>query len=150
MQYFIEAMGIRQVQTKFSRVGLASQDAAPAFRSIAALLFAIEEQIFNSQGRRGGGSWRNLTAEWMLYKIRNRLDPRIGHATHALRESVTELNAPGQILLIGRKSLVFGSDLPYAATQQRNRPFIKYTLNDKARMRNILRDYLVAAWRTAR
>lgn len=140
-------MGVRQVQTRFNRLGAAAVDATPAFDTIATLIFGIEKRVFDGQGRRGGGSWKRDSVEWLNRKMRLGLDPRINHATHALRNSVTELGAEGQILQISAQQLIFGSDLPYAKTSQRNRPFIDFTLSDKRMMRNIIRDHLIAAWR---
>lgn len=147
MEFFVEAMGIRQAQTRFNRMGAAALDAAPAFVSIADMIFKIEEATFNGGGRRGGGSWKKLTDEWLTRKVRTGLDPRINHATLALRKSMTVLGAEHQNLEIGPQSLRISSDLPYAATAQRHRPFVKFTLTDKQRIRAEMRRHLVNAFR---
>jgi hypothetical protein len=147
MQVFIEALGTRVLQTKFSRMSEAVADAAPALELVASDMMRVEEQIFASQGRRGGGSWALDSYDWLVAKQRLGLDRRINFATHALYESVTQRGAPGQILNITRDLLEFGSDLPYAATTQRNRPIFKFTVYDRARWRNIIRDYMVGAFR---
>jgi phage gpG-like protein len=147
MEFFLEAMGTKQVATRFNRMGAASQDARPAFRTIAEMLFAITRTTFESQGRRGGGSWRRDSPEWLARKIRGGLDPRIGYATHSLVKSVTEPGAPGQVLVIRRNKILFGSRLPYAAAQQRQRPFIKLTAADRLHMRDIIRSYLIETWK---
>src|SRR5438132_10488716 len=120
MEFFIRAIGEKQVRTSFQRMGFAAANASPAFRSIANLIMEIEAQVFASQGRRGGGSWKRDTVDWLERKMRQRLDPRINIATGALMESVTEPGAEGQVLQITRNRLVFGSSLPYAAVTQRN------------------------------
>lgn len=148
MEFFLEAMGTKQVATRFNRMGAASVNAEPAFRTIAEMLFKITQTTFESQGRRGGGSWRRDSPAWLARKIRGGLDPRIGYATHALVKSVTEPGAPGQVLRIRRQSLRFGSRLPYAQTQQRHRPFIKLTVYDRSNMRAIIREHLITAWRS--
>jgi hypothetical protein len=111
------------------------------------LIFSIEKTVFNSQGRRGGGSWKQDSPDWLARKIRNGQDPRINHMTLALRRSVTEPGAPGQVLEVSPASLVVGSSLPQAAPSQRNRPFIKFTVADRTAMRGVIREYLMAAWR---
>lgn len=143
-------MGTKTVSTQFTRMGESVLDASPALETIADLMMSIEEQVFNSQGRRGGGSWKQDTAEWLLRKQRMGLDPRINHATGELRDSVTVPDAYGQIKRIGRQSLWFGSDLPQAEPSQRNRPFIKFTVYDRQKMASILKDWLMVAWRSGR
>jgi hypothetical protein len=147
--FYIKAMGVREVETKFERMGLAAINAEDAMATIGWYLMQIEKQMFNSQGRRGGGSWMSDSPEWLARKSEAGLDPRINHATLALRESVTELDAPGQVLEISPNSLIFGSDLPYAAVSQRNRPFVRLLPLDREQIRNIVRDHLINAWRAA-
>jgi phage gpG-like protein len=147
VEFFIKAMGVKQVSTKFTRLGQAAADAAPAMESVAQLIFSIEKTVFNSQGRRGGGSWKQDSPDWLARKIRNGQDPRINHMTLALRRSVTEPGAPGQVLEVSPASLVVGSSLPQAAPSQRNRPFIKFTVADRTAMRGVIREHLMAAWR---
>src|SRR5580765_5449497 len=101
---------IDEITTRFSRMAGAVVNPTPAFVSVTELLFEIEDAIFNSQGRRGGGSWAQITEEWRTRKMLGGLDSRIGHATLALRESVTEPDAPGQILDMDNNTLSFGSD----------------------------------------
>lgn len=149
MHYFVEAMGVKAVSTKFTRMAEASVDVRPALMTITELIYAIEVQVFNGQGRRGGGSWKRDTPEWLAQKMRLGLDPRINHATGALRRSVTEPDAEGQVHEMTPHSLIFGTTLPQAAPSQENRPFFRFLPNDRALMRNILRDYLMAAWRAA-
>lgn len=147
MEFFIRAMGAKQVTTKFERAGAAVMDLRLAFTRIALLMMEIEGRVFDSQGRRGGGSWAQDSEEWLTQKMTMGLDPRINHATLALRDSLTEPGADGQVLRIGTTSMEFGSDLPYAQVTQRNRPVIKYTPADRAEMRAMMRDYLISAWR---
>lgn len=146
MYFTITAMGTERVQQRFNRMGASLIDAAPAFTTILELIYEIETAIFESQGRRGGGSWRRDSPAWLARKARQGLDPRVGFATQALFRSVTTPGDPGQVLEMTKSTLRFGSRLPYARAQQEHRPFIKWTLRDKARMRDIIKDYIVAAW----
>lgn len=145
--YIIRAMGVKQAATRFTRMGEAGIAAQPAMEAVAAEMMRIIGVTFQSQGRRGGGSWRHLTTEWLMRKQRNNLDPRIGYATHALVNSVTKPGADRQILEIGPHSVQLGSLLPYAATQQRHRPFVKFTLNDRHNLALIVKEWLIAAWK---
>lgn len=145
--FIVRAMGAKQVATKFERMGIAAVTARPAMETIADMMMRIIGIIFESQGRRGGGSWRRDSVEWLMRKQRLNLDPRIGHATGALRRSMSIRAAEHQILHVDDKMVNLSSDLPYAATQQRNRPFVKFTQRDRYAMRSVVRDYLIGAFR---
>lgn len=147
MEYFVRALGIKQVNTKFERMGYAAVHAEPAMESVATLMMRIFAQIFNSQGRRGGGSWRRDTMEWLERKQRLGLDPRINHASQALRRSLTERGAEHQTLEITPFSVDLGTDLEYAAAVNRVRPFVKFGQRDRLEMRAVVRDYLMAAFK---
>ena len=147
MEFFIEAFNIKRVKTQFNRLGAASLDATPAFEAARAVIYRIEGALFDSQGRRGGGSWRRDSQDWLLRKQREGLDPRINHATLALRNSLTMPDDPNQVMEITPFSMKFGSTLPYAATTQSNRPVIKFTPYDRAALRGVIRTHLMAAWR---
>lgn len=147
MEFFVRALGIKQVSTKFERMGVASVSAKPAMESVADLMFRIFGQVFESQGRRGGGSWKRDSAEWLLRKQRAGLDPRIGHASLALRRAMSIRGEANQRLEVTHTLVHLSTDLPYAATEQRHRPFVKFTKYDKAEMRRIVRDHLIGAFR---
>lgn len=149
MIYIVRALGIKQVQTKFTRMAEARLYPKPALETVASLLMRVVGQTFESQGRRGGGSWRQLSTSWIAQKQRLGLDPRIGHATLALRHSMTERGDPNQILDVTDNMVNLGSSLPYAHTQQKHRPFVKLTAYDRRAARNIIRDYLIASFRNA-
>lgn len=149
MIYMMKALGIKQVNTKFERMSVAALDAKPAMETVADVMMRIFEQIFQSQGRRGGGSWRQDSVEWLARKQRTGLDPRIGHATLALRRAMSVRGDEHQRLEITPHTVNLGTDLPYAGTEQRHRPFVKFTARDKLEMRQVVRDYLITAWRSA-
>lgn len=146
MEFFVTAMGIKQASKRFNRMGAQALDMTPAFGRIATLIFEIERATFDGQGRRGGGSWRQDSPEWLARKIRNGLDPRINHATLALRDSMTVLGAAHQQFEITKNSVIVGTDLPYADITQKNRPFIDFTQSDVASMRNIITEQFAYAW----
>lgn len=148
MLYSVKALGIKVAETRFERMGAAALNARPALEDVATLMMGIERAVFESEGRRGGGSWRQDSKEWLARKQRLGLDPRIGHATLALRRAMTVRGDENQILEVTDNTIVLGTDLPYARTQQRNRPFIKFTLADKQDMRVIMRDYLIGAFKS--
>lgn len=131
-------------------MGDAAVDASPVMEVIADFMMHAIGRTFDSQGRRGGGSWKRDSLPWLLRKQRLGLDPRIGHATQALRDAFSVRGAAHQILTVEAHSVDITTDLPYAGTEQRHRPFIKFTPTDILTMRDTVRSYLMDAWRTAR
>lgn len=149
MEYIARAMGYDIVALKFERMGMAAIEAKPAMEEVADLMLVAIGETFQSQGRRGGGSWRQDTDEWLKRKLRENLDPRIGHATLALRRAFSIRDAEHQELLVTHNSVLLNSDLPYADTEQRHRPFIKYTVNDLLKFRRTIHEWLMAAYRNS-
>lgn len=145
----VKALGIKRVSTKFERMGVAAVNAKPAMETIASLMFRIFEQTFKSGGRRGGGSWKRDTTEWLERKQRLGLSPNINHATLALRNAMSERGAPHQELEVTNTFVDLRTDLDYAAAVNRVRPFVKFTPYDKLEMRKIVRDYLIGAFKAA-
>ena len=122
--------------------GAAATNFQPVMEAIAVDMLRIEEQIFFSQGRRGGGRWKGLAPDTLRQKDG---DTRIlftsGHTNYgsgddALYRSVTKPGAPDQILKVFKSTIHFGTKRPYAARQQFGgkgipaRPFIKFLPSD--------------------
>ena len=144
--FTFEALGIRQAKRRFNRLGAAAIDLSPAWAEMLEYFFWMEDSVFTSQGRRGGGSWAEDSTEWLARKAREGLDPRVNFATWALYDAMTELGAEGQIVEITPNSLRFGTDLPEAGPSQRFRTFIKPTESDRMAMGNIIKHHFVRAW----
>jgi len=145
-QLQIKVEGIDKTQLRLATMGRAASMSMPAMVMVSNEMLRIERATFDSEGRRGGGSWARDTDAWMISKQRRNLDPRIGHARLALRDSVSQLGAPNQILRLTPKSVTLGSHLPYAATEQKHRPFLKFTASDREKMNLIISEYLKAVW----
>ena len=148
MRMFIELMNERVIERKLNHVAATRANMRQILEGpVADVIFSIEDQIFNSQGRRGGGSWAFDSPSWLKRKLANGLDPRIGHATLRLRRAMTIRNAPHQRFVATSQSLKIGTDLPYAESQQHHRPFIKFTPRDKQEIKEVISLELKAAWR---
>lgn len=153
MKFSVSIYGEKLVSTKFERAARAAMNVKPAFDNVANELMRITETQFESQGRRGGGSWKGLDKKWLFRKTKAGHDPRILHMRGALRRSVTKRKAKGQILIITPDSLTFGTSLPYAARHQfgvpgetPKRPFLRTTKHDRENMRDEIRDHLMKSW----
>lgn len=115
LRFEFEAYGDRLVSRELLDIGGRGLDARPAFELIADDLLASETRRFNS---RGFGTWQPLAPSTIEQKARQRLDPRILHATGALRDSLTRRHAPHQELLIEPQFMVLGTTLDYARFHQ--------------------------------
>lgn len=159
MNFQVLIFGEKLVATKFERMAADALDATPAFKKVAKYMMETTDTVFESQGRRGGGSWKRLTPEWELAKAKKGWDTRILHMkyprSNTLRKSVTRPRAGGQILEIERDSMRLGSRLPYAATHQYGRghiparPFLKFTKRDTQKIEDLITDHLMQAWRAS-
>lgn len=152
MNFEVKVFNGRVVETKFNRMGAKVKDARPAFRRIVDRLYAIEKAMFESGGRRGGGSWKRVSSEWMARKIREGRDLRTMHYTGDLRRSLTEPGAKYQVLRVGKTQLVFGTTRPGAEAHQHGRgvprrPVIRLTKRDRAMFRDEIRKHLMTVWR---
>jgi phage gpG-like protein len=139
---------VEKLEGVTGRIGFAT----PALWTIVQDMQRVEEQVFLSQGRRGGGSWKFLSPEYRARKERQGESPLILIATGDLMESVTESEGRYSDVVVTNNIIVFGTSHPGAATQQfgdtsRNipaRPFLlRFTEYDRARWRRILLDYFL-------
>jgi phage gpG-like protein len=154
MDVRVQLIGGDKVEAVLRRSAVNTRNAAPAFDRIATYLMRITEKQFESQGRRGGGSWARLTPAWAQRKVALGGDPRILHFTGALRRSVTTRKARGQILVVQRDSLQFGSELEYAAVHQRGhtamnipaRPYLKLLTIDRRAIGSLISEHVMDSW----
>lgn len=114
----INVLGETQINRKMLRWSLRSGDFAPAFEAILEYLEKVEEKQFDSEGAYSGSPWAPLKESTLKAKERAGLDPRILHATLALRNSLTQSSAPEAIRIATPSMMVFGTTLPYARMHQ--------------------------------
>ena len=156
MKLEVKIFGETVVANKFERMAKDAKNATPVFKEISKYLMQITETQFESQGRRGGGSWKHNTPKWTKRKIVKGWNPLILHQMHprsgSLRRSVTRPRTKGQVLVITNTSINFGSSLPYAGRHQYGygktpaRPFLKVTKGDSKKITQMLSDHLMQAW----
>lgn len=118
MEFTFEAYGEQLVARQLTRWADRAVDARPAFDAIATQLMAFEDARFEAQGY---GTWPPLAASTVAQKRREGLDPRILHATHDLRNSLTRRGDEHQQLIVTDDFLLFGTTLDYAGFHQRGR-----------------------------
>lgn len=163
-QFTAVQFGFKEAARNYERMGARAIDVSEVLDELVDDITEIEEIIFNSEGRRGGGMWRRPTPAWR----RRKDDPRTLHHSRALRRSVTYRGDPNNLVKIdGRQGvLIFGSKLPYALVHQRGskprgggffikgggragpnirtpqRKFIKFTKGDRQRFSKKIAKYL--------
>lgn len=143
----VRAYGFRNYETKLFRVSENVTRPQKSFLHVAEYLRHVMEARFDSQGRRGGGSWKKISASWRARKAQLGLDPRILHATLRLRRSLTQQGHADQVVITRRHELLFGTDVPYAAVQDRKRPILKLTPGDRRELAKTITDEFVSPFR---
>lgn len=96
------------------------------------MILGVEKDQFNSQGQAFSGGWKPLAASTKAHKAANNLDPRILHATGALRKSLIYKTNKNHVFRASRDEMFVGSSIPYGPHHQwgskdgvlpRRRPF---------------------------
>lgn len=151
----IELMGERVVRRKLLRGAQAALSMRPALIEVRTDMQRAIRMNFQSQGRRGGGSWKQLDPKTVESKERAGLDPRILMARHRLIDSFTRRSSRYMRTRIANDRVELESTLPYAAVQQYGsddghvpaRPFVRFTEYDRTRWATICRNHLIGAMR---
>lgn len=149
-----ETVGFKRVADIFTRMGMAAADAVPFWEEeVLPDMERVELELFRSQGRRGGGSWKFLSPETINAKARKGQNPLINIATGEMLRSLSD--PEGQLSgLGGGKSgnairevypnmIRFGTSAPGAAESQTYRPIIRFTKFDRARWARWFVRYIV-------
>lgn len=144
------------IELKLENLGDAAVNLHKPLSMIVTDMFRIEEQVFKSDGRRGGGSWKALKPETIRRKGSSQKLVESG----ALLKSVTVPGADYQdvhLLPPGSPDRIeFGTDRPGAAKHQYGfkpqnipaRPFIRFTPYDIVRWEKVIMDHLMASYVT--
>jgi hypothetical protein len=123
----------------FATQALANMDdLRPALRVVAQNLRGFMRRVFNTEGKvLLGKVWEPLrprtvaarTARTGHYREQSNEKPtrRILHWTQALRRSVIERDAEGHVEAVTATSLTFGTEIAYAAPNQKRRKFLGMT-----------------------
>jgi phage gpG-like protein len=149
LEFQFEAWGDKLISRRLDRLAGRSVAARPAFEAIADTLRGYEKRLFDSEGASGGRPWEPLAASTVEHKAKAGLDPRILHATHRLRRSLTDKGAAGHLEHATNASLIFGSYVPYgryhahgSGSLPKRRP-IQFTENQKRYIMKKLQRYVL-------
>jgi hypothetical protein len=150
VKYQVTIQGSKPLVKDLRRLGDKIRDARPALIVVNEYLADAMKKNFESQGRRGGGSWRKLSEGWQKRKAREGRDPRIGFYTGALFAAATDVSSTDRRIKMTKTSLNVTIALPYAAVQQDERPFAKFTKGDTLAVRGIIADHVLSSMRSRR
>ena len=125
--------------------GRKAVEAKPVFELIFHDMMRVEEAVWSSGGRRGGGSWKPLADSTVLKKGFDTILVDTGE----LQSSLTEDEAPSQIKEVTHDSAELGTTRPWAFTHQYGskkahvpkRTFLKFTARDSERWGRMLLEW---------
>jgi phage gpG-like protein len=110
----VKIFGTERVNRQLFRGALAVGNMQPALEEVADDMMYAIQQNFNSQGRRGGGSWKFLDKNTINEKARKGQEPFILIATGALYDSMTQRGDSNQRLEVTDHYVSLSSELSYA------------------------------------
>lgn len=149
MRLQIDSFGDQQIDREMLRFKGRSDNMRPVLSALADDFNDIMERQFATQGQYASGGWRPLSMRRILEKQRKGLDPRILHATHALRNSLTQRGAPGSVRRVTADELRVGTEIDYAVHHQhgtrrmpRRRP-VEFRALDRRRWIKALQRFLI-------
>lgn len=150
MKIEVTGVGFAQLRAKSRARKRRISYPALAFDEIRQYLLSSEQALFNSSGRRGGGSWKRLTRDWLRRKHRQGDSLNILEQKGILEASLTEAGHPLQVFEYDNNQMVFGTTRSGAGAHQEGvpgrlprRPVIKVTEKDREAFALILARFLV-------
>lgn len=153
----IEIFGDKIVHRQLLRGAERAGNMKPALWDVREDIFRIIKINFESQGRRGGGSWKFLDPKTVEAKARRGLDPRILIARGRLMNSLTRRGDRDMRSAVTKHNIRLTSTKEYAEVHNFGsadghipaRPFIEFLPNDKKRWIKMCEASLVGAMRGA-
>jgi hypothetical protein len=125
VDFQFQIYGDRLIRRKLLRIGDRVGDLSPAFTVMVDQIRRMEVQLFDTEGASSGRKWAEIQRSTIDRKIAAKLDVRVLHATHRLRDSFTAGHgasaAKDQVVVVTPSAMAFGSTVPYAARHQRPR-----------------------------
>lgn len=154
INFDVQVDGITVLDRSFNRLAQLD-DFRPLWGNVIAEFHAIETEQFASEGVAGGSRWQPLKPATVAFKERNYPGKPILQATSELKESLTQLEAPGAIVRPLKDELILGTSIPQGIFHQRGtrrmprRPPINLSESQKRRIQKSLQAGLVQFVRNA-
>lgn len=114
----VEVVGARELEYAFEKLADALRDQRPVMRRIRDQLYRDNEEIWN-KGQETWADWSPAYAKWRATPAGYSTAPfgEMLDLSGRLRESLTSQD-PDNIAIINRRSLTFGTRVPYASYVQ--------------------------------
>lgn len=147
----VRIFGDEEVMEELAQGMQATVNMTPALDDVADDMMMVIFETFQAQGRRGGGSWAQLSDHWAKHKAKKGWDPRILFAQHPLYRSWTIRGDENQDLHVGKTHIRLDSKLDYAEVHQfggghvPRRPYINFRPRDVAKWVDICEDHIYKA-----
>lgn len=143
MEFKMVVFGEDKAALKLEESGAAAVDTISVMERILVDMFRVEEAVFSSQGRRGGGSWAGLKPETIKRKQSAVILVDTGELLRSVTESTDDMR-------VTNTSIDFATSHPGAASQQFGdssrglpaRPFIRFTFYDLQRWESWITEHL--------
>jgi len=148
--------GFEFIEESLTETSLGVEDATAIMDNVADDMMTDIYQLFQSQGRRGGGSWAPLSEKYQIAKLEAGYDVRILFRKHDLVRAATVRGAPDQTLEVDESSVYLTVDLDYAEYHMTGtgrmpaRPWIKFTESDKRHWAQMIADQMIAPMKRRR
>lgn len=150
MRFTIVSSGVLRAAWTIRGLGEQADNMRPAMEDIYMTILEIEDEIFRSQGTRGGREgWLPDSLAWTQEKYRRGLHPGTLQAEGLLRDSVTRWRHPLQYARIEKHKIVFKSQRPFADLHQKGeggmpkRQFIYFTKQDALGFAKTIKDHIM-------
>jgi hypothetical protein len=149
----ITVTGTERNARRIMAVGERALDYRPIFSVLSDDWDELVDEQFETEGRRSlPGGWRRLSESRIKQKAAQDLDPRIMHATLALRNSLTKKGARGSIRRIRPHLLLRGTSIFYApyhhnpssGSRLPRRPIYIFTNRDRAAWHDVMQDFIIS------
>jgi|SRR5215831_5349772 len=149
----IKIIGAAETALKLTAAERATINMKPALRQIISDIRRVIRINFESQGRRGGGSWKALDEKYLEWKLSHNRDPRILMSRHRLMDSWTKPYSRNKIEVIQNQYMEFSSTVEYAMTHEYGdeergipaRPYLKFLLSDYDRWVKMVENRIMGA-----
>lgn len=159
----VDLGSVHKVAGEIKKLGNNARHNSEVLHLILLDMMKVEEAVFRSQGRRGGGSWKRLKDSTKEKKGMSKILYTAGanpnyssYGDDTLVKSLTEEDAPFQISDTSNNTVLFGTSRPWAAVHQSGsekrsipaRPFLRFTNYDMARWSRMLEAHLLRGFGT--
>lgn len=109
VDFRVEVWGGSIIDERLNTIAIRAGSARPAMLAIIAYLEAVEQELFDTEGRSSGHPWASLAESTVRAKERARKDPRILRASERLMRALTLPSSRYGLRRVTNTTLQFGA-----------------------------------------